>query len=453
MKRFMTLVLAASLPIAAMAQNNYSFDDEVNAELEKMYAQSGQAVKARSAQAPQVQVNVQANPQASAVQSNEQQTATKVAASPAQVADQTQTAAAVAPAVQVQKQPTTVVEASPMQESKAELIRKSRQDAEVQTEQKIVEKLEASRLEDEKRRSDVLFGDKFKALEQDQKGQASADQNQTNGVKIENSPNAVVNQNPVQNAVPVIVADQAAKQNDKDLQAAKVQDVKAEEVKVEKKEDALTKDDVRAEVRASLEEMKPKEEKKSKSYFSGIVGMGDYPDVRNVRGNYSLGVAFGQKANDRLLIEGSFVYSNYDVEQRDMYPVCGYGCTLYPRITNMDQYQGAATVKYQLLGGMFRPYAGGVAAYSYRTFSDKQFGSSSNNAQSHAFDIGVTGGIDLETSESFAIGLDLKYMFNIYSRANNSGFQKSFAQSVYNSDTPIEQLSYMTIGVNARMSF
>src|SRR5690606_2412336 len=34
------------------------------------------------------------------------------------------------------------------------------------TEQRIVEKLEASRLEDERRRADVLFGDRFETLEE-----------------------------------------------------------------------------------------------------------------------------------------------------------------------------------------------------------------------------------------------------------------------------------------------
>ena len=55
------------------------------------------------------------------------------------------TAAAVAPV----QQPTTIVEAQPVQESRAELMRKARQNAEVSTEQKIVEKLEESRLREE----------------------------------------------------------------------------------------------------------------------------------------------------------------------------------------------------------------------------------------------------------------------------------------------------------------
>ena len=65
------------------------------------------------------------------------------------------------PTAQAKPQPTTVVEAPPASESKADSIRKQRQGQEVQTEQKIVEKLEDSRMQDEKSRADKLFGNKL----------------------------------------------------------------------------------------------------------------------------------------------------------------------------------------------------------------------------------------------------------------------------------------------------
>ena len=61
----------------------------------------------------------------------------------------------------LKNQPTTYVEASPLVESRAEQMRKQRQQAELNTEQRIVEKLEQSRLEDEKDRAARLFGGKF----------------------------------------------------------------------------------------------------------------------------------------------------------------------------------------------------------------------------------------------------------------------------------------------------
>lgn len=66
----------------------------------------------------------------------------------------------------VQQQPTTYVQAQPVSESRAEAMRKAREHAEVQTEQKIVEKLEQSRLDDERDRADRLFGNRFESPEQ-----------------------------------------------------------------------------------------------------------------------------------------------------------------------------------------------------------------------------------------------------------------------------------------------
>lgn len=446
MKRFAYLAMAVLMPVTSLAQSNYSFDDEVNAELEKMYQGQGTSssnsgsnpVQAQTG--PQVQVNV-ATTQSTA------QTApatTQVAPVSQPVIAQPITAPAAAAAAPiaapvVQKQETTVIEATPLKESKAEMLRKSRQDAEISTEQNIVVKLEESRLEDEKRRSEVLFGDKFNAL-----SQAKTEQKQDleQAALINNSPNSTViqQQGAVATTTPVIAPA---------VVSAPVVDttpVVVAPVKVESKEE------IRSEVRAQLSDMQ-EEKTETRSYFSGLAGMGDY-GVRNVRGNYSLGFSFGQKFNDRLLAEGSFIYSNFDVEQRDGGVVCDfYTCTAYPRITRMDQYAGSALVKYQLLGGTIRPVVGGVMSYVYRTFSDSQFGNSSNYAQSHALDLGLMGGVDVELSKKFSIGLDARYMFNLTNRTNTSGFQQSFSQSVYGSDTPIERISYMNISLVGTATF
>lgn len=412
MKRFAYLAMSVLMPMTSFAQNQYSFDDEVNAELDKMYQGSssrGVLAQTQSQSSPQVQVNV--TPTQTASVSN-----TTQASQVAPVAQQQQVAQA--PAIVVQKQPTTMIEASPLQESKAELLRKSRQDAEVSTEQKIVEKLELSRLEDEKRRSEALFGDKLNQQKQEQVA--------------------------VPAVIPVVIAEPQAVQV-----VAPV--IKKEEAAV------LDRDAVRSEVRASLAEMKEKEDSdknkfERKTYVAGLAGMGEYPDIANVRGNYSLGFAVGQRINERVQLEGSFLYSNFDVEQRDG----GFDWTTglyYPRITGMDQYQTAVVGKYAFLDGAIRPVIGGALAYTYRTFSDKQFGSSSNNAQSHSLDVGLVTGLDMAVSEAFTIGLDVRYMWNLTSRTQNSGFQRSFSQSVYGSDTPVEQLSHMNISLVGRATF
>src|SRR5690606_2509930 len=65
----------------------------------------------------------------------------------------------------VQTQPTTVIQANPLTESRADKLRRQRQNLELETELKIVEQLESSRMEDEKQRAGVLFGNKFNELE------------------------------------------------------------------------------------------------------------------------------------------------------------------------------------------------------------------------------------------------------------------------------------------------
>jgi outer membrane protein W len=385
-----------------------------------MYEQGGAPANNGRAKAPQVQVNVQSSPAAAA---NSQ------ALAPVQ-----QTVAQAA----VQTQPTTIVQASPVQESKAESLRKTRQDAEVQTEQKIVEKLEESRLKDEQRRSEVLFGDKFNQL-------------QNNSVIVAGSPGAVVS---TQQQQPIAVAQQAVTPVAPVAQLAPPPVVEVAPAPVVKQE--VDKEGVRNEVRLSLEEMKEKEkegdEKKThQTYVSALVGMGDYPDVQNIRGKYAAGLAIGQKINDRLLWEGSFIYSQYDVEQRDGYQDA-FG-NFYHRITQMNQYAGQGLIKYQVLGGTFRPVIGGVLGYTYRNYKDTQFAYTNNQATSQALDAGVMAGADLEVSEGFSIGLDVRYMWNLTSQVSNQGLQRSFSQNTYGSDTPVESLSYMTIGLVGRATF
>lgn len=419
------LAIMALMPVAVMAQAN--LDAEVNAELDKMYKEQSQKAGANAAQAsqannaPQVQVNVQAQPTVTTSQNATQgaaQTATQEAAI-AQIQEQ------------VVKQPTTVIEAAPLTESNAERLRKARQDAELATEATIVEKLEQSRLEDEKRRSEILFGDRFNTIVNGNNNTV-VQQQQEQAVVAPAAPAVVAAEQTAVVATPVVVAPV-----------------------VEEKKEELSKDAIRGEVNAALAELKAQEEKpKSSTYFGAILGVGEYPDAVNVKPQYAIGLSFGKKFDDRLVVEGAFVYSNYQVEQRDGGCVVDmYGYTeCYPRITSMDQYSGQGLVKYQVLGGTIRPEIGAVAAYTYRTFSDTQFAISDAEASSHALDLGLMTGASVELTEKFSLGLDFRYMWNLTNRVN-SGFQKSYVEPYLKTDTPIEKMSYYTLSVMGRASF
>jgi hypothetical protein len=439
------LAITAFLPVAVLAQS--TLDEEVNAELDKMYqAQpAAQPQQAQRSAGPAVQVNVQAAQSANqAPTAVAAPVAAPVAVAPTAVAPQT-TQAVVA---QPQKQPTTVIQASPLVESKAEMIRKNRQDAEVSTEQGIVEKLEESRLQDEKKRAEVLFGDKFNTLMNQPAPQAQPAPAPAPVVA------PVITPVPQQAVVPAPLPVQ-------EVQPALPPVIIEKEAKSEKEEEKLDREAVRGEVNAALAEFKKESDKpKTSSYIAVMAGSADYPDAINVKGQYSIGAAYGHKFTDRMIGEGSFLFSNYQVEQPASYgnggsvydPSTGQ-YVYYPRITEMNQYSTSGLVKYQLLGGTLRPEVGALMSYTYRTFSDKQFALSDATVTSQALDFGVMTGVAIEMSESFALGLDFRYMWNMTNKVDGTSLQKSSIYQGSSNYTPIEQLSYYNLSVVGRASF
>lgn len=329
-----------------------------------------------------------------------------------------------APQASVQKQPTTVVEASPLTESKADQMRKSRIDAESQTETKIVEKLEQSRLDDEKRRADVLFGSKFDRMASKSSEQASEAAIQTNVAPVP-QPQQVVPVQVIQAPAPVTPA-----------------------ATVEPKE-TLTREAVRQELESVLKAeqeapVTPVEQK----YFSALVGFPDYPDSTNVRGNYSLGASFGTKYDDTYSVEGSFIFSNYT-----MNPIYFNGYVA-PDM-DVNQYAASVGVKYYFFGGMVRPFAGGLGQYTYRSFQWNQnynyynyYQQNDTSTNSHAIDLGVNVGADVVFNPKLTVGFDYRYFFNIASRRNSSAF---VYQPYYG--TPIEQIHSSLMSISAKVQF
>lgn len=400
MKKYFYILAALSIaPTFALAQ---SIESDVDAELDQMYS---------SQQAP-------AAPAAQAGIAN----TAPVSGQPIYILNQaTPTSNAQLQQQQVQKQPTTIIEASPLTESRAEQIRRARQDAEMQTEQKIVEKLETSRMEDEKKRASVLFGDKFNQMNEQQQ-------------------------------VPQVQQQQV------------VQPVYAQPVQVQQVEEPKenTRDIIREELAAA---MKVEEEAAiapiETKYVAGVLGVGDYPDVSNVKGNYALGVAFGNKY-DNFVIEGTFLYSNYSVEGQGYYTGGGYGYNYpynntggywIPDNIDVNQYSGQLAAKVQLFNGIIRPVIGGLVSYSYRSFSwsnDNVYGyKNDTTANSHAIDVGTVVGADLEFSPKYSLGLDFRYMWNLSSRVNAKNTFMSGPQY----SNPIEKLQYYVMSIVGRVNF
>ncbi|WP_373999397.1 hypothetical protein [Bdellovibrio bacteriovorus] len=399
MKKYFYILAALSIaPTYSLAQ---SLESDVDAELDQMY--SSQQAAPTAASAPQAGIANTA----------------PVSGQPIYILNQaTPTSNAQLQQSQIQKQPTTVIEASPLTESRAEQIRRARQDAELQTEQRIVEKLEHSRMEDEKKRAGVLFGDKFNQLDQSQ-------------------------QQPQQQY----------------QQPVAVQPVQVQQVQ-EPKEN--TRDIVREEIAAAMkvEEEAPLAPLETK-YVAGILGIGDYPDTRQVKGNYALGVAFGTKY-DNFIVEGSFLYSNYTVEGQGYYTGnygYGYGYpysggTYIPDTIDVQQYTGSLAAKVQLFSGIIKPVFGGVVAYSYRGYSwdnKNPYGYvNDTKANSHAIDIGTVVGADLEFSPKYSLGVDFRYMWNLSSRVNADDNTWISRPEYSNS---LEKLQYYVMSLVGRVNF
>ena len=297
----------------------------------------------------------------------------------------------------VQKQPETIIEASPLSNSRADSIRRGRQEEELKTESRIVEKLEQSRLEDEKKRASILFGDKFDNLQN-------------------------VQQAPVQ-APPSYIQPQP--------------------IIVESNE--LNRNDIREEVRAALDDEKNViEPVNEQRYFVATAGIGQYPDVTAIKGNYSLGAGFGNRF-DYFLVEGTFTYSNYTMTGLYIQP--GTLNTIYSEF-DMNQYQGTITAKYQMLGGFVRPVLGGLASYSYRQYV-ANYNSNITRAgdelrNSHALDLGILAGVDLEFNSKMSYGVELKYLFNMSRKISGNGIDDASAP---------ESFEYYVGSVFARMNF
>lgn len=330
-------ILVAAIAIPTWAQSN--FDEEVNAELDRMYqTKSGAGSAAANGSSATVQVNVKsASPQGP-----------------------------------VQKQPTTVIEASPLVESRAERVRRERQEAELATEQKIVEKLEQSRIDDEKRRMDKVFGE-----------------------RLDNMDRPVVPVVPVQAPVQAVVV-------------------------------------------APIEEKKETPPEEPTLYMGVVVGTPGYADVPNVRANYSAGILVGKDLSEHLTFEGSLVFSNYEIRQRD--GVMYFGA-FYPRLTSMDQIQGLIALKGVFLeGSRFRPNGGIVVGYSFRSYRDTRIAVDNNKADSQALDWGLTAGFDVELTKKFALGLDIRYLWNLTSRSSADNLVRPFGQLT--NSNPLERLNY-----------
>ncbi len=286
--------------------------------------------------------------------------------------------------------------------SRAEELKKYRKRAEVETELKATEKIEESRLKDEQKRNDVLFGDRFKALDNNENTNVNANTN--------------TNQVPIQVIAPAPVTP------------------------------SLSREDVKEEVKSVLSEKEAldaqqKKSKHSTSYFIGMVGLSEYPKADNVQGNGVFGIGLGVEAQEKILVEGVFQYASYKSN--------------YIWLKDIEEYSAIGAVKAQFSKGTVRPIAGGLVAYSYRTYTDTYSNYQNpyayqSTTQTHvsAFDIGLLGGAQFVISDDFIIGGEFRYLWNLTSKTDGAYYPAFFPNS-----EPLDNMSHYSFLLTGRFNF
>lgn len=294
--------------------------------------------------------------------------------------------------------------------TQAEAMRKARESAEMSTEQRIVEKLEASRLEDERRRADVLFGDRFEALEEKK-----------------------------------VIEKKEVIEDDYGLKEEKVvEKVVVKEVIKEKEETP----EVIAPVQTQTVAVQPPQHFKNDRTYMGVAVGGMSYDASNVESNYAAGVVIGRDMGNKVSVEGSFLYSNHFVEK--------FWYT--PLYSEVSQYDIGLTAKYSIFSGSLRPFVGAGVNYVYRNYQDRiyygggygsdEFG---DEANTHAVDGSLLAGLDLQISPNLLIGAEFKYSTNVFVQNDEPVFAQKWAQPTYGK--PLEEIDRSQVTVNAKFLF
>jgi outer membrane protein W len=331
-----------------------------------------------------------------------------------------------APAAQAQ--PATVVEAAPAVESKAESLRKARQGAEVNTEQKIVEKLEESRLKEEQDRADRLFGNKL-----DTPAPAPAP--------------AVVAPAPMVAPAPVVAED---KKEPAHVTIEKVEIVQPAPAVAAVKDEG---DTAEGQSKAKVDDQE-KPVSSNRPSVSILAGGMNY-NANNVSTNYAIGLGIGTIVDEHYGIEANFLYSNHAIQD----PYWGSNSPLFKEL---DQYNIGVAAKYYILTGKLKPYVGAGIDYVYREYQNRVRngywgGNNLNYDRDHQTTDAINGsllaGVDFDLNQSWTIGVNFQYSKNLVDI--NKFDRASYYTYNYIPDgtRPLEEIDYTAFQVVGKYSF
>jgi outer membrane protein W len=288
----------------------------------------------------------------------------------------------------------------PKVDSRAEELRKSRQEAELKNDDKLVEKLEKARLEEEK-------------------------------VRAEKIDNAALNSQQAP-AAPV----EAAKKSEPTVTIQRVEIIQPEskqvEIKDEKPSDA--KSDAKAEA-------------KQDKWYAGA-GLGSISYGTNVNNKSSYEFTVGTKIEDRLMVEATFAMASFDLSR-----YLPYGL-----FSSMEQYDFGVAAKYILSDtGKFQPFIGASADYLYREYKNRydsglyyqNYDNYTTGQNTEAMNLGMIVGADFKIVSNVLVGGQFKYSMNVYNQ--NRGLVSS--QAIIGNTKPIEEQSFSSFLISAKYLF
>ena len=309
---------------------------------------------------------------------------------------------------QVSSQPVVRVVGAPISTTYASDLKKSRQEAEIQTEQKIVEQLESSRLRDEQERLKKLFGEK--------------------------------------SAQKTVVAHPS--------QTIAVEDGKAVD---------------NSEVYAEL--VSPAQDEDEDSVYIGLqIGQSSNLTraIENVGSRGSFGLSFGASDDSGLILESSFLYSKHELSQTsDIYE---NNTDNYNKFDSTDVYQlsGMLSLKYTPSSNRFKPYVGATVSYNYWVYSDNINSHNAcdgltlercdNQAKADSIDLGANIGADFQLNKRISIGFNMFVnILNIYNnrlKENNSyDYTEYEYDSIRHENIKVEETNWIIASINAKLYF
>jgi hypothetical protein len=283
-------------------------------------------------------------------------------------------------------------------------IRNARKSLEVGTEQKTLEKIEWSRMEDEKDRADRLFGNRYNKADDYKKEEPK--------VIVVEKPTYVA---PVQQE-PAYVAP---------VKAAPVYDVKATETKEE--------------VNWWGQE----------AYVAPMIGSMNY-SADNVSSGTAYGVAVGSRFDSNVSLEGSFLYGTFEMEDYNVVGTNGFQYVY--GLKDVTQYGFGGAVKYNFGMGRISPFIGALGSYTMREYTETRIGTGSS--ESTAFDAGLALGADVKIAKNLSLGLEYRVMRNISNdREEQTQSQIQQAQFLGKTAEPLEEVNQQVLLLNGKFSF